>query len=151
VLSTQVSTVIFRLRNIRLACGIVLDVSRDAVATGEKRLVSCSAKQIKYFFICTVTPGPCGDIPFASLGRWQCLIGGVDAGLNSCYAACGCGAEYRFGALPGGDVWRHAGGDGAHCPFAAQRGDGAHGLSRNGKISLDQFCQVKTPEQDSFN
>jgi hypothetical protein len=28
--------------------------------------------------------------------------------LNGCYAACGCGTEYRRGALLGVDVWRHA-------------------------------------------
>jgi hypothetical protein len=92
VLSTQVSTVILRARHSRLACGSVLEVIRDAVAAGEEQLASCAAEQIKYFSICAVTLCPCGD--FAS--------------LNSCYAACGCGAEYRCGALPWGDVWRYA-------------------------------------------
>jgi len=105
----------------------MLEVSRGAVAAAEEaNLVSCTAKQSAYCPICTVTLGPCGDLPFTILGRWQCLRVGADGGLNSRYAVCGCGTEYRFGALPDGDVWRHARGDGAHCPFAAQRGDGAH-------------------------
>jgi hypothetical protein len=79
-------------------------VSRDAVAAEEDQLASCTAEQRKYFFICTVTLGPCGDTPFTSWARWQCLRGRAD-GLNGCYAACGCGTEYRCGALLGGDVW----------------------------------------------
>jgi len=50
----------------------------------------------------------CGDLPFTSRGRWQCFRVGADAGLNSFYAACGCGAEYRRGVLPGRGAWRHA-------------------------------------------
>jgi hypothetical protein len=108
----------------------MLEVSRGAVVAGKEQLVSCAAGPCKYYSICTVNLGPCGDLPFTSWSRWQCLRGGTD-GLNSFYAACGCGTEYRWGALPGGDVWRHACGDGAHCPFAAQRGDGAHCLSQS--------------------
>jgi hypothetical protein len=89
-------------------CGSMLEVSRDAVAAGEEQLVSCTAEQSKYCSICTVTIDPCGDLPFTSWGRWQCLRGGADTGLNSCSAACSCGTEYRRGALLGGDVWRHA-------------------------------------------
>jgi hypothetical protein len=86
----------------------MLEVSRDAVAAGEEHLVSCAAEQSKYCSICTVlTLGPWGYLPLTSWGRWQCLRGGAD-GLNGCCAACGFGTEYRFGALPGGDVWRHA-------------------------------------------
>jgi hypothetical protein len=77
----------------------MLAMSRDAVAAGEEQLVSCS--------ICTVTLNPCGDLPFTSWGRWQCLRGGA-GGLHGFYAACGCGTEYRCGALLVGDVWRHA-------------------------------------------
>ena len=33
----------------------MLAVSRDAVAVGEEKLVSCTAEQIKYCSICTVT------------------------------------------------------------------------------------------------
>jgi hypothetical protein len=80
----------------------MLEVSRDAVAAEKELLVSCAAEQNKYCFICTVALGPYGDIPFTSWGRWQCLRGGADAGLNSCYAAGGCGKEYRCGGLPGG-------------------------------------------------
>jgi hypothetical protein len=69
----------------------MLEESRDAVAAGEEQLASCTAEQIKYCFICTITLGPCGDLPCTSWGRWQCLRGGADAGLNSFYAACGCG------------------------------------------------------------
>ena len=46
-----------------------LEVSRDAVAAGEKQLVSCAAKQSKYFLICTVSNSPCGDLPLASWGQ----------------------------------------------------------------------------------
>jgi hypothetical protein len=100
----------------------MLEVSRDAAAAGEEKLVSCAADQSKYCSICTVALGPCGDLPFTSWGRCQCLRGSTDS-LNGFYAACGCGTEYRCGALLGGVVWRHARGYGAHCPFAAQRGD----------------------------
>jgi hypothetical protein len=86
----------------------MLEVSRDAVTAGEEHLVSCAAEQSKYFSTCTTILGSCGDLPFTSWGRWQCLRGGAD-GLNGCcYAACGCGTEYRCGVLLGGDVWRHA-------------------------------------------
>jgi hypothetical protein len=107
----------------------MLEVSGDAVAAGEEQLVSCAAEQSKYRSICTVTLDPCGHLPFTSWGRWQCLRGNAD-GLNGCSAGCGCGTEYRCGALMGGDVWRHAWGYGAHCPFAAQRDDGARCLSQ---------------------
>jgi hypothetical protein len=85
----------------------MLEESRDAVAAGEEQLVSCAAEKSKYFSICTVTLDPCDDLSFTSWGRWQCLRGGAD-GLNGCYAACGCGTDYRCGALLGGGVWRHA-------------------------------------------
>jgi hypothetical protein len=85
----------------------MLEVSRDAVAAEKEQLVSCAAEQSKYCSICSLALGPCGDLPFMSWGRWQCLRGSAD-GLNGCYAACGCGTEYRRGALPGGGVWRYA-------------------------------------------
>jgi hypothetical protein len=88
VLSTQVSTVGLRLRHSRLACGGMLEVSREAVAAGEERLVSCAAEQSKYCFIYTITLGPCGDLSFTSSGSWRCLRGGADVGLDSYYAAC---------------------------------------------------------------
>jgi hypothetical protein len=81
----------------------MLEVSRDAAAEGEEQLGSCAAEQVKYFSICTVTLCLCGDLPFTSWGCWQCLRGGAD-GLDSCYAACGCGTENRREAPPGGDV-----------------------------------------------
>ena len=84
----------------------MLEVSRDAAAAGEEKLVSCAAEQSKYCSICTATIDPFGDLPFTNWGRWQCLRGAD--GLNGCSAACGCGTEYRCGALLGGDVWRHA-------------------------------------------
>jgi hypothetical protein len=59
----------------------MLEVSRDAVAAGEEQLASCATEQRKYCSICTVTFGPCGDLPVSSWGRWQCLRGGAD-GLN---------------------------------------------------------------------
>jgi hypothetical protein len=107
----------------------MLEMSRDAVAAGEEQLVSCSAEQSKFCSICTVALDPCSDLPFTSWGRWQCLRGGA-GGMDGCSAACSCGTEYRCGALLGGDVWRHALGYGAHCNFAAERGDGAHCLSQ---------------------
>jgi hypothetical protein len=91
----------------RLTCGSLLEESRDAAAAGEEKLVSYAAEQSKYCSICTVTLDPCGDLPFTSRGRWKCLRGGA-GGLNGCYAACGCGTEYRCGALLGEDVRRHA-------------------------------------------
>ena len=72
----------------------MLEVSRDAIAAGEEQLVSCTAEKSKYVSICTVTLGPCGDLPFSSWGRWQCLRGGADC-FNGCSAACCCGTEYR--------------------------------------------------------
>jgi hypothetical protein len=78
----------------------MLDVSRDAVAVGEEQLISCASEQSKYSSICTVILDPCGDLPLTSWGRWQCFRGGAD-GLNGCYAACGCGSEYRCGTLLG--------------------------------------------------
>jgi hypothetical protein len=86
----------------------MLEESRDAVAAGEEQLVSSAAEQSKYCSICTVALDPCGDLPFTSWGRWQCLRGGA-GGLNGCSAAaCGCSTEYRCRALLAGDVWRHA-------------------------------------------
>jgi hypothetical protein len=85
----------------------MLEVSRNAVAAGEEQLVSCAAERSKYFSICTVTLDPCGDLPFTTWGRWQSLRGGAD-GLNGFSAVCGCGTDYRCGALLGGGVWRHA-------------------------------------------
>jgi hypothetical protein len=85
----------------------MLEVSRDATAAGEEQLVSCAAEQSKNCSISIVNLDPCGDLLFTSCGPWQCLRDGAD-GLNGCSAACGCGTEYRCGALLGGDVWRHA-------------------------------------------
>jgi hypothetical protein len=79
----------------------MLEVSRDAAAAGEGQLVSCTVEQSKCCSICTAALGPSGDLPFTSWGRSQCLRGGAD-GLNGCYSACGCGTEYRYGALLGG-------------------------------------------------
>jgi hypothetical protein len=88
-------------------CGSMLEVSRDAVAAGEEQLVSCAAEQSKYCSICTVTLGPCGDLPFTSWGRSKCLRGDAN-GFYGCSAACGCGTENRCGALLGENVLRHA-------------------------------------------
>jgi hypothetical protein len=49
--------------------------------------------------------------------------------LTHVYTVGACGTKPRRGspaALPGAGVWRHAWGDGAHCPSKAQRGHGAH-------------------------
>jgi hypothetical protein len=58
VLSAQVSTAGLRLRHSSLACGSMLEESRDALATGKEQLVSCSAEQSKNGFVCAVTLGP---------------------------------------------------------------------------------------------
>jgi hypothetical protein len=42
LLSVQVSTVGLRLRHNRPTCGIMLEVSRDALAAGKEQLVSCA-------------------------------------------------------------------------------------------------------------
>ena len=47
VLSPQVLTAGFRLWRNRLKCGIILEVSSDAVAAGEEQLTSCTAEQSK--------------------------------------------------------------------------------------------------------
>jgi hypothetical protein len=44
----QVSTAGLRLRQNMLACGGILEVSRDAVAAEEEQLVSFEAEQSKY-------------------------------------------------------------------------------------------------------
>ena len=100
VLSTQVSTDSFRLRHNTLTRGSILKVSRDAVAAEEEQLASCAAEQSKYCTICTETLDPCGDLPFTSWVRRQCLRGGAD-GLDGCSAACDCGTDNRCGALLG--------------------------------------------------
>jgi hypothetical protein len=89
-LSAKVSTASLRLRHNMLTCGNMLQLSRDAAAAGEGKLVSCAAEQNKYCFICTVTFCPCGDLPVKGWGRCQCLRGGTKAVLSSCYSACGC-------------------------------------------------------------
>jgi hypothetical protein len=114
-------------------------VSRDAVAAGEEQLVSFSAEQSKYCSIFTCALVPCGDLIFMSLGRWPCLRGGTNVGLNNCYAVCGCGKEYRCGALPGGAC-----------------GDMLEAMARispriNCTISLDPSFRVEIPEQGSLN
>ena len=85
----------------------MLEVSRDAVAAGDEQLSSCAAEQSKCCPICTVILDPGGDLPFTSWGLWQRIRGGA-GGLNGRSAACGCGTEYRCGALLGRDVLRHA-------------------------------------------
>ena len=106
----------------------MLEVSRDASAEGEEQLETFTAEKSKHCSICTVTLTLAAIYLSRVGGRWQCLRGGA-GGLNGCYA-CGCSTEYRCGALLGGELWRHAREYGAHCPFEAQRGDGAHCLSQ---------------------
>jgi hypothetical protein len=107
MLPTNFSTVGLRLRRNRLACGRILGVICDAVAAGEKFLISCAEEQSKYLSSFAVTSGPYDDLTFTSWGRWQCRRGGADVRLNSYYAVCGCGTEYRCGALPGEGLWGH--------------------------------------------
>jgi hypothetical protein len=139
VLSTQVSTDGFRLRHNTLTRGSILKVSRDAVAAEEEQLASCAAEQSKYSSICTVTLDPCGDLPFTSWGRWQCLRGGAD-GLSSCYASCRgktCGDMLEVMARIA-----HSQPNEAMARIAPRR---------NGTISLDSSCRVKIPEQGSLD
>jgi hypothetical protein len=81
----------------------MLEASRDAAAAGKEQLVSCAAEYSKYCFLCTATLDPCGDLPFTSWVRWQCLRGGADAGLNS-YLLCRLRLRHRI------SVWGPAGG-----------------------------------------
>jgi hypothetical protein len=77
-----------------------LEVSRDAAAAVELQRFSCTQRSRVNIALSVQQPfGPCGDLPFTIWGRLQCLRGGADAGLNSCYFARGCGKEYRRGAL----------------------------------------------------
>jgi hypothetical protein len=57
----------------------MLEVSRDDAVAGEEQLAYCAAEQSNCCSICTVTL----ELPFTSWGRWQCLRGGADVGLNS--------------------------------------------------------------------
>jgi hypothetical protein len=70
VLSTQISTGGLRLQHSRLTCGSMLEVSHDTAAAEKEQLASCAAGHIKHCFICTVTIGPCKNLPFTSWGRW---------------------------------------------------------------------------------
>ena len=45
--------------------------------------------------ICTLALGPCGDLPFKSWGRWQCLRGGAD-GLKQLF----CRLRLNIGVGP---------------------------------------------------
>jgi hypothetical protein len=54
VLPTQDLTAGLRLRHNRRACGIMLEVSRDASAAGEEQLASCTAEQSNYCLIRTL-------------------------------------------------------------------------------------------------
>jgi hypothetical protein len=47
----------------------MIEVSRDATAAGEEKLVSCAAEKSNHCSICTVTFDPCGVLPFTSRGR----------------------------------------------------------------------------------
>jgi hypothetical protein len=47
----------------------MLEVIRDAAASGVEQLVSCAAEQSKHCFICTAALGPCGYLPLANWGR----------------------------------------------------------------------------------
>jgi hypothetical protein len=125
-------------------------VSRDADTAGEEQLVSCAAEQSKYCSIFTVTLSPCGDLPFTSWGRWQCLRGGAD-NLNGCYAACGCGTEYRCGPC-----WGEACGDmlEAMARIAlSQPNDAMARIAsrRNRTISLDPNLPGQNSERGSLD
>jgi hypothetical protein len=70
VLSTHFFIAGLRLRNNKATCGSILEVSSDAFAAGEEKLVICAAEKSKYCFICTVAHGPCGDLRFTIWSRW---------------------------------------------------------------------------------
>jgi hypothetical protein len=44
-----------------LTCGCMLEVSREAATAGEEHIVNCTAEQSKYFSMCKVFLGSCGD------------------------------------------------------------------------------------------
>jgi hypothetical protein len=56
-----------RLRHNRLTYGSTLEVSRDAVAAGEKHLVSCAAEQCKLLYLYS-NPWPLRRFTFHELG-----------------------------------------------------------------------------------
>ena len=114
---------------------------------GEEQLASFAAEQSEYCSICTVTLDPCGDLPFTSWGRWQCLRGGADVGLNSCYSVCGCGTKYRCGETCGDMLEAMA----RIAPSQPNEAMARFASRRSGTISLDQRRQVKIPEQGSLD
>ena len=121
----------------------MLEESRDALATGKEQLVSCSAEQSKYCPICTVTLGACGDLPFTSWGRWQCLRGGAD-GLIGCYAAPVVAALI----IGVGPCWGKTCGDMVEAmarivPSLSNEAMVRIAPRRNGTISLDQSTIVR--------
>ena len=123
----------------------MLEVSRDAVAAGEEQLVSCAAEKSKYCCICTITLDPYGDLPFTSRGRWQCVRGGADVGLNNCYAVCGCDTFKNVGAGPCrgetcGDMLKAMA---RIAPLQPNEAMARIAPRRNGTISLDPSCRVK--------
>jgi hypothetical protein len=93
---------------------------RDAVATVEEQLGRFAARKSEYISR--------GDVPLTSFFRWPKLCGGRSS-TNACLYRWRLRHITRRGppaALPGKGVWRDAWGDGAHCPYAAQRVHGAH-------------------------
>jgi hypothetical protein len=63
-------------------------------------------------------------------------MGGA-GGLNGCYAACGCGTEYRCGALLVGDVSRHVEAMARIAPLQPNEAMARNASCRNGTILLD--------------
>jgi hypothetical protein len=121
----------------------MIEVSRDTAAAGEEQLASCAAEKSKYCSICTVTLGPCGDLPFTSWGLWQCLRGGA-GGLNGymppAISALNIDVGPCRGSKYGGMLEAMV-----HCPFAAQRGESADCPSQK----WHHFTRPKLPGQNS--
>jgi hypothetical protein len=102
---------------------------RDAATTGEERLGRCAARKSKYirFYLCS------GKLILLATYNRRVFVDGPSftAGTPALAHVCtvgACGTKPRRepqAALPGESVWRHAWGDGAHRPSAAQRGHGA--------------------------
>ena len=73
--------------------------------------------------------------------------------LTHVYTVGACGTKPRRGspaALPGAGVWRHAWGDGAHCPSAAQRGHGARCPSIFSAAAQRQTTKFGSPAKRFF-
>jgi hypothetical protein len=128
----------------------MLEISCDAVAAGEERFVSCAAEQSKYFSICTVILGPCGDLPFTSWGRWQCLRGGADVDLTVVMPSAVAAQNIGVRPCQGEALCDMLEAMARIAPSLPSEAMARIAPRRNGTMSLDPNCRVKIPEQGSF-